>query len=219
MRILALIGALSLAGCGPSTSDPDVSGALDSFIEQAAAAQCAWEFRCCTDAEIKSADGRKYSDANGCVPYHALTLEKQLYVARLAAHQRRVRLDGGKAQACLLMLMERACNPRPGTAASTPSGSPDACVDVFDGATPVGEPCWFAAECVAGAHCVIGAQRSSGGVCVPYQQTGEVCNDGADCAPPLACDAATSTCQSPPDGGAPPAAPSSSPSDRCVGRS
>jgi hypothetical protein len=216
MRILFVVGVLVLAGCG---SADDGTAALDSFVQEVAAEQCAWEFRCCTDAEIKTQEGRKFADPASCVPYRALALESPLYAVRLAARQRKLRLDDKKAQACLWMLKTRACNPRPGLSAPTPSLSADACGNVFDGATPAGEPCRFGGECVDGAHCVMDARVRGAGVCVPYQREHEVCNDGGDCDPAagLTCDPATSTCKSLPDGGAPPSAPVA-PSMSCVGR-
>lgn len=215
MRILALAGALALAGCGPATDDDTIR--LDRFIVEVAARECAWEFRCCTDAEIKAREDRRFSDEHGCVPYRALGLQAQLYTARLAARQRRLRLDEQKAQACLAMLDARACNPRPGRAAPLSPPASDACVDFFDGATPAGEACIFAGECADGARCVMDARVRGTGVCVPYQRQGEVCNAGADCDPGLRCDPATSTCQPPPDGGVPSSPPAAA-SAGCVGR-
>lgn len=180
-HVLGLIGLFGLcpAGCGaPSTAE------VDHFIESMAVEQCAWQFRCCTDPEIKEMDGRKYADMDGCVPYRTLALVNQLYLNRLAAREGRLRVEGEYAEACLAQLRQQACNPKPGMPA--PMMDPmavDACVKVFRGNTPVGDECIYANECREGARCVDDQAAVGRGVCVPYQQDGEICNTDADCDP------------------------------------
>src|SRR5262249_36526822 len=139
------------SGCGngtPSTAD------VDSFIQQAATQQCAWEYRCCTDPEIKVIEGGvKFMDQTGCIPYKQLALEEELYVDRLAVKQGRLRVDNMQAQACIAQVQMRACNNKNGTPAPSPM-TMDACLNVFVGITQVGQPCLFAGECIAGSHCV-----------------------------------------------------------------
>lgn len=177
-RILLLVAAGALAGCGS-----DAPSSVDAFIHQIAVQQCAWEFRCCTDSEIQQQDGRKFSTQDGCVPYHELALEDELYVNRLAAKQGRLKLDHDKAQACEAAMMMQACNPKPGQPAHMPSMGDDPCKDVFVGATPAGQPCQLAIECEQGSHCVTDQLTPGSGVCVPYQHEGDICNDDSDCDP------------------------------------
>src|SRR5579863_10128113 len=93
-------------GCGSTPSTDSV----DQFLNNMATQQCAWEFRCCTDAEIMVQDGHKFSTQADCVPYHLLALEDQQYVSRLAVKEGRLKLDDAKAAACLAQLMNQACN-------------------------------------------------------------------------------------------------------------
>jgi hypothetical protein len=62
----------SFSACGTDTSS------VDHYIQQLAQAQCQWEFRCCTDAEIKVRDMMKYSDEASCEKYTQLALEDSM---------------------------------------------------------------------------------------------------------------------------------------------
>ncbi|MDB4970048.1 MAG: hypothetical protein JWN44_5737 [Myxococcales bacterium] len=178
--LLILLG-LAFSACGS-----DGTGAIDSFIEDVATEQCSWQFRCCTDAEIKVQDGHKFADQSSCVPYRRLALKDQLYMTRLAAHQGRLRLDGAKSQACLDMMKAQLCNARPGQPPAMPSMSMNACANVFSGSTAVGQQCQFAFECVDGARCVFNKLTPGSGVCEPYQKRDEICNASDDCDPLVA---------------------------------
>ncbi len=177
-----LLACLLLAGCGS-----DNTSGIDSFIQDIATQQCAWEFRCCTDAEIKAQDGRKFAAQTDCVPYRKLALEDELFMSMLAARQNRLKLDHDHAQACLTQMMAAACNPKPNQTTSMPTMNQlDACNDVFVGTTSVGQPCQFAMECEKGARCVFNHATPGSGVCVPYQQKGDICNASEDCDPSVA---------------------------------
>ncbi len=174
-----IVGALSPVGCG----SPD-TGAVDNFIHALAAAQCGFEFRCCTDAEIKQQEMGKFMDEATCVQFHELALENTHYAEVLAVRQGRISVDGTQAQACIAAETSLACNPAPGTPPPPPppAGTVDPCTLVFKGATAVGNACQFANECVKGAHCV--ATGAAGeGVCVPYQEEMQICNTTSDCDP------------------------------------
>jgi len=176
--IALLFCSLALSACGS-----DNTSGIDDFIESIATQECSWEFRCCTDAEIKAQDGRKFMSQDECLPYRRLSLQDSLYSNMLAARQGRMRLDHDKAQACLAQMMSMSCNPKPNQPATPPSMMLDACADVFVGITPVGQPCQFALECEKGAHCVFNKQTPAAGVCEPYQQEGDICNASSDCDP------------------------------------
>lgn len=173
---------LVVAGCGASD---DGTAAIDRFVQAVAAQECAWELRCCSDGDMLVRDGRVFGDVASCAPYRALTMQGQLYQARLAAKQGRVRLDDAKAQACILAMEARPCS----TVAST------ACRDVFAGTTPPGETCIYAAECVDGARCVMDPIVPGAGLCVAYQNEDAICNSDGDCMPTMFCAPASSTCR------------------------
>ncbi len=182
--VLVIVGGFSSlsTGCG---SGGDV-GRVDEFIEQMATEQCAWEFRCCTDPEITRLDGRKFFDQAGCVPYRTLALQTTLYLHRLAASEGRLSVDSDQSDACITQLQAKQCNPKAG---ATPIMDPmaiDACANVFEGKTPIGDGCIYSTECEKGAHCVNDATTVGRGVCVPYQNVGEICNVDADCDPKIA---------------------------------
>lgn len=177
-RTLFLFASVALAGCGS-----DNTSGIDDFVQSIATQQCAWEFRCCTDAEIKAQDGRKFMTQDECVPYRLLSLQDALYANMLAAHQGRMKLDHDKAQACIAAMMSMSCNPMPNQPAAPPTMALAACADVFVGITPVGQPCQFALECEKSAHCVFDKATPSVGVCVPYQEEGDICNASSDCDP------------------------------------
>jgi len=185
-RTLVLCSLFLLPACGS-----DNTSGIDDFIQSVATQQCGWEFRCCTDAEIKVQDGRKFTTQDDCVPYHELSLQDELYSSMLAARQGRMKLDHAQTKACLTQMTSMSCNPKPGQPAVPPTMQLDACAGVFVGITKVGDPCLFALECEKGAHCVFNKLAPSTGVCEPYQKEGEICNASSDCDPtattPLYC--------------------------------
>src|SRR6476620_11311155 len=148
MKRILITCSLLFAACGS-----DNTSGIDDFVQSIATQQCAWEFRCCTDAEINAQDGRKFTKQDDCIPYRKLALQDELYSSMLAARQGRMRLDHDQAQACLAMMMSMSCTPKPNQPATPPSMQVDACAGVFVGITPVGQPCQFALECEKGAHC------------------------------------------------------------------
>jgi hypothetical protein len=169
---------LALAGCGGADT-----GAVDNVINSVAEQQCAWEFRCCTDPEIMKRDGTKYTDQMGCLSFAKLALENTLYAERLAAKQGRIKVDGEKSNACIDKLKMKACNTPPGQPPPDPPapGYVDPCSLIFVGNTAVGEACLISNECVKGSHCY--PVGSGEGVCVPYQQEMQICNQSSDCDP------------------------------------
>ena len=185
--LLAALGAtLGAVACSSSTSGPAPGNTapVGAFINSMAQATCAWQFKCCTSAEIQTQEGTKYTTQAACVPYATLTLQDQLYLERLAVKDNRLTVNASKATACINEQNMRACNPMPGMQAPPPNPTQvDPCTQVFVGATPVGAECLDANECVAGAHCVTDQLGVGNGVCVPYQEVSQICNTDADCDP------------------------------------
>jgi hypothetical protein len=163
-----------LAACGSDTR------AIDSFIKSMATEACAWEFNCCNDVEILAKDGRRFNDQAGCSDYRELELQNELYLQRAAAQQGRLHLDGNSAAACLDQLKARTTSCMPALPRYSQLPTPDACANAFVGSTPIGNTCEFGSECVPGSRCVVSASL---GVCVPYQEEGEICNSSSDCDP------------------------------------
>ena len=177
MKRLSFLFLLAF-GCGsPSVQE------VDDLIQQMASEQCAWEFHCCTDPEIKQLDGTKFSTLATCTPYRALAMQTELYLHRLAAREGRLKVDTSVSAACLSQLQGRACNPNSGTPTSSDPMDVGACAKVFVGTTKIGEECIYSTECETGSHCVSDAAAVGRGVCVPFQKESEICNIDADCDP------------------------------------
>ncbi|HEX6838894.1 MAG TPA: hypothetical protein VF334_20085 [Polyangia bacterium] len=171
--------AAALAGCGNGGN----TGAVDDFITNLATAQCAWEFRCCTDAEIMQQEMGKFADQATCVQFAELGLENLHYAEKLAVKQGRITVDSAQATACIAEQQMKMCNSATGmTTPPMMPGTVDPCTLVFKGATAVGDACQFANECVKGAHCVATGAGAEG-VCVPYQEEKQICNSNTDCDP------------------------------------
>jgi hypothetical protein len=178
MKRLAIL--LLVAGCGsPSTQD------VDQLIQQMAAQQCEWEFRCCTDAEINQLDGTKFTASGDCTPYRALALQTELYLHRLAASEGRLKVDQTQATACIAQMQAKACNgdPKQAMVGMFDPMEMDACAKVWVGTTPAGHECIYQSECEQGARCIADASAVGRGVCVPFQHVDDICNVDADCDP------------------------------------
>ena len=175
--------ALAAVGASSCGSGGNV-GAVDDFIKSLAQAQCSWEFKCCTDAEIQQQEMGKYKDQATCVQFQELALQNLHYAERLAVRQGRISVDSTQAAACVAAASGKMCNAMAGSP-PPPSPSPgtvDPCTLVFKGATAVGDACQFANECIKGAHCVATGSGVEG-VCVPYQEEKQICNTSSDCDP------------------------------------
>jgi hypothetical protein len=178
--ILSLACALFVAGCG----NADTSS-VDNYIKQMAQATCQWQYRCCTDAEIKLQEGTKYMDEPTCEKFAQLALTDSMALEKLGVKQGRIHVDQQQAQACIAQLTAKDCNPAPGSMTPpmmTMECAIDPCSAVFVGSTASNEACLLDGECAKGSHCV-GANAGAEGVCVPYQQENQICNSSSDCDP------------------------------------
>jgi hypothetical protein len=176
---------------------------ITELVTATAKAWCAWEFRCCTAAQITQQNEMRYKTEAECLPFKELELRPQVAVARLTISERRAELDEEAATACVAAFEARRCldfsNPFPPV--NLLSEVP-ACQRLLIGKTGVGEPCWAADECARGSRCVTGGSSTGGaggfagfggfdepkvpspsvrGVCVPYQKPGAICNGDHDC--------------------------------------
>src|SRR5437899_2569107 len=97
-----------VSGCGGSANKPEA--AVDSLITGVAQAQCDWEFRCCKDAEIRTLEKARFTDAAGCVSFRMLDLKNTLWIEREAVGAGRMGVDPVSAAACIDQFKMRACN-------------------------------------------------------------------------------------------------------------
>jgi hypothetical protein len=204
------------AGPGADAPDADAPGAdggvaLDNFLEQAAKAACAWEFRCCSLPEIDTIGQSSYLTESECVSQSLLQLRVLLAAERSALLDGRLTVDAGKLGACVQQLTTRACN-----SALHPEFVPIgvgallvACQDPFVGQTPVGARCTNLRECMSGSVCshfvdgaagyhVVDAAHisapfplampvSADGICVADQKEGQRCFASQQCQVGLYC--------------------------------
>lgn len=177
---LLVMCAAVIGGCG----SPDTA-AVDDYIRRLAAAQCQWEFRCCTDAQIEQREMGKFKDQATCEEFRQLALEYTTSDERLAVRQGRLSVDRAQADACLAQRTALSCDPAPGSPPPPPSpGMMNPCLLVFKGAAGAGDECRSISECAKGASCVFSGGPT--GVCVPHQQENEICNSSNDCDPSVA---------------------------------
>src|SRR5262249_47809677 len=98
---------------------------------------------------------------------------------RAAAQQGRVHLDAQKVASCIELLKAQSTTCVTVTAPNGQSIS-DFCATAFVGQTKIGEVCESGSECEPGSRCGTSADF---GVCVPYQNEGDLCNGYDDCDP------------------------------------
>jgi hypothetical protein len=165
-----------ITGCGGDT------GPVDDFIQKLAQAQCQWEFRCCTDAEIMQKEMMKFSDEATCEKFAVLALQEALDLDKLGVKQGRLAVDKASADACVAEQNNKMCNMPGGTTPPPMACMVDPCTQVFVGSTPANEACIIGGECAKGSHCV-GSGSGTEGVCQPFQKEGEICNTSSDCDP------------------------------------
>src|SRR5262249_1604606 len=142
-RVWAVI-ALAFLSCDPEHD----TAAVDQFIKDQAAQVCEWQYKCCTDAEIKVVESTKYMSEMACEPYEVLELGNFLYTSRLGVRQGRVTVDTKQASLCIEQLKNKPCNQSNGQAPPPDPTYVDQCQKIYVGSTPIGSECRFAGECV-----------------------------------------------------------------------
>jgi len=174
---LGLACVLLITGCGGDT------GPVDDFIQKLAQAECQWEFRCCTDAEIMQKEMMKFSDEATCEKFAVLALTEGLSLSKLGVKQGRLAVDKAAADACVAAQANKTCNMPGGMTTPPMACMVDPCTAVFVGSTPANEACLIGGECAKGSHCVGIGSGGTEGVCQPFQKEGEICNTSGDCDP------------------------------------
>jgi hypothetical protein len=196
---------------GAGTDDGGAGlAAVDAFISGLAQAMCAWQFGCCSLAEIDSISGSSYLTEADCLWATSQSLATWFGNARASVGDNRSSLDAPLADACVQRFQSGAC-ASPSLPALDPFSLLQLCADPFVGRVPVGSLCQVADECVPGARCVQGGQTTNSiagmtteglspipnisyvislqgsGFCQAYVPEGGKCRVTVDCAPGLYC--------------------------------
>jgi hypothetical protein len=189
-------GLFPAAGCGAGASKRDEAQDIDNFVNSVADAQCAWQFRCCTDSEIPAVSENRYADEETCRQALEADFRTTFFTAWQAVQEKRRSMDETARDACLRDFEALGCNPA-GVAYYGPWILPSSCQRVFVGALPAGSTCSPPStsnapsgavrllardDCVPGARCVATASADHG-VCVPYQEENQVCGEQSPCDP------------------------------------
>jgi hypothetical protein len=200
------LSLVALASFAAATCDD--ARRLVPLAEQVAEAFCAHQFACCSPFEISTMTSDRYTTEKECTTFAALAAHRQLGTVEGAVAQGRITIDPATAEACVKAYRDRGCRapeqPSPLQPPEFISSVPDVtdvlafCPDLLVGHVPNNAACNLAQECVRGSRCLSNAPVVPGGygtmpgtsslvpvpgVCVAYQQTGEPCNESADCDP------------------------------------
>ncbi len=200
------------------------AAAVDDFIDSLARAMCAWQFRCCSLAEIDAISNSTYLTEADCVPPTVISLHTWFGDARASVTENRMALEPASAAACIADFAAGACSS-PSASASDPWTRFQQCPDPFVGEVPVGARCFVRDECIPESRCVgggvpvdngpsvtpegvsslpsVSSVASGLGSCIAYIQEGERCDTTIDCNPGLYCRSADSVCARPAEEGDP----------------
>lgn len=200
------------------------AAAVDDFIDSLARAMCAWQFRCCSLAEIDAISTSTYLTEADCVPPTVISLHTWFGDARASVTENRMALDPASAAACIADFAAGACSS-PSSSTTDPWARFQQCPDPFVGEVPMGARCFVRDECVPGSRCVgggvmvdngptvtpegvsslpnVSSMVSGLGSCIAYIQEGQRCDVTGDCNPGLYCRSADSVCARPAEQGDP----------------
>jgi hypothetical protein len=225
-------GGADAADGGADAADGGADGAeagapvaaVDDFIDSLARAMCAWQFRCCSLAEIDAIGTSTYLTEADCIPSTVISLHTWFGDARASVIENRMALDPASAAACVADFAAGTC-VTPSASASDPWARFQQCPDPFVGEVPMGARCFVRDECVPGSRCVgggvmvdngptvtpqgvsslpsVSSMASGIGSCIAYIQEGERCDVTVDCNPGLYCRSADSVCARPVEQGDP----------------
>lgn len=216
-------GADASDGGADGTDAGAPAAAVDDFIDSLARAMCAWQFRCCSLAEIDSISASTYLTEADCVPQTVISLHTWFGDARASVTENRMALNPASAAACIADFAAGACSSP--IASFDPWTRFQLCPDPFVGEVPVGGRCFLRDECVPGSRCVgggvmvdngptvtpegvsslpnVSSMVSGLGSCIAYIQEGQRCDVTGDCNPGLYCRSADSVCARPAEQGDP----------------
>ena len=199
-RLALLLLAVAALTCDDSRRD-------DPLSARVAAAYCGHQFLCCSPFEITMITSDRYKTEADCVPFATLAARQQLGTVEGAIAQGRITVDAARADACLAAYRDQACGsgaqakmlpiPQVVSPALNTAEVLGLCPDMLVGHVPDGRACNLSLECVRGSRCVSGTSSVAGagtggaggtlvatpGICTPYQQEGERCNQASDCDP------------------------------------
>jgi hypothetical protein len=137
--------------------------ALETFIEQTAAAACAWQFRCCSLPEIDALSGAGYQTEAECRTASSHLLSRSFSEVRFAFRQGHISIDPALAAACVEQLRNGTCNEFAQVADLSPGATDrvNQCASPFVGHLPPDALCLLAAECRPGSSCSFGSSQDN----------------------------------------------------------
>jgi hypothetical protein len=218
-RSIAVLFAAALAAVTCDDARP-----VTPLAEQLAAAFCAHQLSCCSPFELSLVTSDRYATEEACLPFALLAAHQQLGAIEGAMAEGRITVDPDKLEACVASYRASACNtsrqsPLPVSALPDLGTALVACPDLFVGHVPNNQACGLSQECVAGSRCVGGQPPPSygnypglpipvqltptTGLCLPYQQNGDRCNESSDCDPRHSCRTPEFVCGAPTGEGEP----------------
>jgi hypothetical protein len=217
-RSAALVFAAGLAGLTCDDAPP-----TEPLAEQFAKAFCEHQFDCCSPYELSLITSDRYKSQDGCLTFATLAARQQLGAVEGALATGRISVDASRLEACMKAYAGQSCNAfttYPGAVSPIPNVglALTYCPDLLVGHVPPNQPCSLSLECAKGSRCVTGVPDPISaypgqptpvplvpvpGVCVPYQKTGEPCNDSTDCGDDGSCRAPEFVCGAPAAEGAP----------------
>jgi hypothetical protein len=175
MRILracatiAMLGAMS--GCGSSGGNGG-GMALDDFINQYLAAQCALFVRCHT-----------FSDQAFCLSALGPNSLRRGASISAVVNVGKASYDGVAAGACLTALSDTACADL-----MSPFSAQVVCPQAFTGTVTDGSPCITDQECLAGSFCALTTGVGAAACDRTCVRGGTLCSNDAQCTNGQVCD-------------------------------
>jgi len=179
----ALAAVFAGSGCNGShpTADADVAALVT--------AQCQEALRCCTvPSDLMQYSNGMWNNLAGCQEYMGLSEEGSRYELDRALAEGLVTLSSTGVQACIAALAAQPCADFGTTLPACNAAL------LYTGNVGDGGDCYSSIDCVASDFCSMSLGLSNGGVCVPLQKIGDVCNQDSDCAAPGYCYAKTFKC-------------------------
>jgi hypothetical protein len=201
-RSLAFLLFAALAALTCDDAQPPVR-----LAEQLAQAFCTHQLSCCSPYELALVTSDRYKDQDECVRFATVSARQQLAAVDASLAQGRISVDPAGLEACLQANSQGACNvasayPTPVSPLPNLAIALAYCPKLFVGHVPYNQPCGLSIECAPGSRCLPGppgvaygypglpdpvSLLPSSGLCIPYQQVGETCNDSGDCDRAHAC--------------------------------
>jgi hypothetical protein len=173
-RAALLIALAARCADNPIEASQKAVAAIDTLAADITSAFCSWQFRCCSMAEIRTAQKGRYSTPSECEQSPvALAVKDELLLLRSAIGEGVMTFDAAKAKACVDAYRNRPCNlplplgetfiPIPVELTPRVENILATCPGAFVGLVPDGSRCDMTAHCTPGSRCV-GHVSGTGGM-------------------------------------------------------